>query len=155
MTADKLFSVVSNFANELRELRVQRGSRVNSAGEGQTKRRSLRSAERRQVLQKTNGHCHICGGIIDGRDWEADHVLAHSIGGTHALQNYLPAHSICNNYRWHYAADEFQWILKLGVWLRTQIEKETPIGLLAGKKFCQHEGRRADRRKNPGAASQL
>jgi hypothetical protein len=73
--------------------------------------------------------------------------MARSTGGKHAVENYLAAHSICNNYRWHYDAEEFQWILKLGVWLRTQIEEGKPIGLEAGQKFCEHERRRAGRRK--------
>ena len=56
-------------------------------------------------------------------------------------------HSICNHYRWHYDAEEFQWILKLGVLLRTQIERGTTIGQEVGQKFCDHELRRAGRRK--------
>jgi hypothetical protein len=28
--------------------------------------------------------------------------LAHSTGGKHRVDNYLAAHSVCNNYRWHY-----------------------------------------------------
>jgi len=51
--------------------------------------------------------------------------------------------NVCNNYRWHYDAEEFQWILKLGVWLRTQIERGTTIGQEVGQKFCEHEQRRA------------
>lgn len=71
---------------------------------------------------KTGGPCHICGGLIDGR-WQADHVLAYSGGGGHAADNYLPAHELCSIYRWDYLAEEFQEILKLGVWARTQIER--------------------------------
>jgi hypothetical protein len=41
----------------------------------------------------------------------------------------------------------FQWILKLGVWVRTQIEKETSLGEEVGKKLCEYDGRRAGRRK--------
>jgi hypothetical protein len=63
------------------------------------------------------------------------------------LDNYLPAHKTCNNYRWHYSPEEFQIILKLGVWLRTQIEKETTIGKAAGAAFVAHDLRRAARRK--------
>jgi hypothetical protein len=86
-------------------------------------------------------------GPIKGNDWQADHVLAHAAGGKHSAHNYLAAHAICNNYRWNYDAKEFQWILKLGVWLRTEIEKETPVGLAAGQEFCQHDCRRCKRRK--------
>jgi 5-methylcytosine-specific restriction endonuclease McrA len=113
------------------------------------KRVALTKTQRAEVLRKGGGRCHVCGGLIDGSDWEADHVFAHCTGGTHSLDNYLPAHSICNNYRWFYGTQEFQWILKLGVWLRTQIETERKIGLEAAKYFIAHDRRRARRRKQP------
>jgi len=59
------------------------------------------------VFKKTSGRCHICGGSIDGK-WQADHVFSHSVGGAHTANNYLPAHALCNNYRWDHSADEFQ-----------------------------------------------
>jgi hypothetical protein len=74
-------------------------------------------------------------------------AIAYGGGGGHAADNYLPAHALCNNYRWDYGADEFQQILKLGVWLRTQIERKTPLGLLAAKSFLAHETVREGRRK--------
>lgn len=86
-----------------------------------------------------------------GEKWQADHVLAHSGGGGHSLQNYLPAHAVCNNYRWDYGPQEFQAILKLGVWLRTQIERGTKIGALAGESFVKHERIRVGRRRTPPA----
>jgi hypothetical protein len=113
---------------------------------------ALAQANRIKVLQKTGGRCHICGGAIESGDWQADHVLAHSAGGSRAVENYLPAHSLCNNYRWHYDAEEFQWILKLGVWLRTQIELGRIVGQAAGKKFCDYDRRRAGRRKRTTAS---
>ena len=76
------------------------------------------------IILKTDSRCHICGGEIEGI-WEADHVLSHSKGGSHSIENYLPAHKICNNYRWDYLPEEFQVIMKLGILLRTEIEKET------------------------------
>lgn len=147
MAADKIFPDTSAFACELRQLRAQRRARVNSSRAAHIARSALTRAERAEVLAKTGSRCHICGGAIDGSDWQADHVMAHSTGGIHSVHNYLPAHSICNNYRWHYDTEEFQWILKLGVWLRTQIEKRTPLGQAAAKKFCAHERRRDGRRK--------
>lgn len=146
MQADQIFTDVSAFAVALRELRAQRRRRVISRRSERPRRVVLTKADRSKVLSKTNGRCHICGGAIDGDDWQADHILAHSAGGAHLVENYLPAHSICNNYRWHYDAGEFQWILKLGVWLRTQIDKETTTGKGVGQKFCEHERRRAGRR---------
>ena len=63
------------------------------------------------------------------------------------MDNYLPAHAVCNNYRWFYGAQECQWILKLGVWLRTQIERKTSVGRMAATAFCAHERARASRSK--------
>jgi len=44
--------------------------------------------------------CHICNGQIDpGREpWEADHVIARSIGGG---DNVLPAHKRCHDEKTH------------------------------------------------------
>jgi 5-methylcytosine-specific restriction endonuclease McrA len=115
MTADKHFEDAKLFADKLRELHAERRGRVLALRAARVRRRALTRADRDELLRKTDKRCHICGGIIDGNDWEADHVLAHGSGGAHAIDNYLPAHSLCNNYRWHYDAEEFQWILKLGV----------------------------------------
>jgi hypothetical protein len=114
------------------------------------RRVSLTAAERRQILAKTSGRCHICGGMVEGDAWQADHVMAHSAGGVHRVDNYLPAHSLCNNYRWDYLPEEFQCILKLGVWVRTQIERGTPIGNDVASAFASYEARRFKRRKLGG-----
>jgi 5-methylcytosine-specific restriction endonuclease McrA len=114
--------------------------------EGLMGRQSLSRQERERILAKTARRCHICGGKIDG-PWHADHVFAHSAGGQHAVDNYLPAHSLCNNYRWDYTSKEFQEILKLGVWARTQIIRQTGIGRELGEKYLAYERRRISRRK--------
>jgi len=135
------------FAAELRRLRAARRNGVMASKSNAQRRIALTKAQRAEVLRKAGGRCHICGGLIYGSDWEADHVFAHCSGGSHTLDNYLPAHSICNNYRWYYGTQEFQWILKLGVWLRTKIERQETIGLEAAEHFIAHERRRAKRRK--------
>ena len=154
MFADKTFIDAGAFAAELRRLREIRRNGVAASKSRAKQRVPLTKVQRAEVLRKAGGRCHICGGLIDGSDWEADHVFAHSTGGMHSLDNYLPAHSICNNYRWYYGTEEFQWILKLGVWLRTQIETEKKIGLEAGKHFIAHDRRRAKRRRGQVAALQ-
>jgi len=110
----------------------------------------LTPAERAEILKKTGGKCHICGGEIQGT-WNADHVMAHSTGGNHLADNYLPAHGTCNNYRWDYLAEEFELILKLGVWARTQIEKGTVLGRSIEQQFSKYEVSRIGRRKNATA----
>ena len=126
-------------------LRLEREER--KSANRRPRNQSPSTAERAEILKKTDGNCHICGGTIVG-DWQADHVKAHSGGGEHSLDNYLPAHPICNNYRWDYLEEEFQLILKLGVWARTQIEKNTKVGQEIGAGFAKHEEHRMSRRKH-------
>jgi 5-methylcytosine-specific restriction endonuclease McrA len=147
MPTDQVFADVNLLSEALRQLRANRQRQVIAGRSTRLQRRTLSPADRNQILSKTGSRCHLCGGSIGADEWQADHVLAHSTGGVHSVDNYLPAHSICNNYRWHYDAEEFQWILKLGVWLRTQIENNRPLGRMVGQKFCEHEQRRAGRRK--------
>src|SRR5437879_6152550 len=101
-------------ADSLRErmaaLREARQQRHGIQRAKKRRRQSLRPRDREAVLSKTDGRCHVCGGKII-KDWEADHVLAHAGGGTHSLENYLAAHSLCNGYRWDYDSEEFQWVL--------------------------------------------
>jgi hypothetical protein len=136
------------FATYLRELRLSRRASKKSLRAARTARQALSRQQRQLVLAKTNGRCHICGGVVTD-PWQADHVLAHSGGGVHVVDNYLPAHALCNNYRWDYTADEFQEILKLGVWIRLQIEHRTPLGVAAAERYAAHDTRRAARRKRP------
>jgi hypothetical protein len=110
-------------------------------------RKTLSVSERAEILAKTGGQCHLCGGPIEGNQWEADHVSAHSRGGKSFRDNYLPADSICNGCRWFFQPEEIQWILKLGVWLRKQIEAETKLGMQAAHAFCKHDCKRESRRK--------
>lgn len=131
----------------LRDLRAQRTVRKDAERRQVRRPRPLSTLERQQVYAKTAGNCHICGGIVDKR-WQADHVLARSGGGSAEADNYLAAHRLCNNYRWDYLSEEFQIILKLGVWVRTQIEKQTVLGEQVASGFMAHEKGRRKRRKN-------
>ena len=134
----------AQFAQHLRRLRAKRKRAVAKSRERGAKRSSLTPSQRQRILAKTAGRCHICGGKIVGK-WQADHVLAHSAGGVHAEDNYLPAHPFCNNYRWHYTAEEFQLILKLGVMVRTMIELGKSPGLEIAEIFVRKERQRAMR----------
>src|SRR5687768_7602688 len=141
---------VDRYAAILAKYRARRRSaREEAELAGLVRRRALSLKQRQEILAKTASRCHICGGLIKKNDpWQADHVLAHSVGGVHSTENYLPAHSLCNHCRWDYSSEEFQEILKLGVWVRTQIEKLTPIGRAAGERYLTYARSRFDRRKS-------
>jgi 5-methylcytosine-specific restriction endonuclease McrA len=104
-------------------------------------------------LNKTGKRCHICGGKIKKNEkWQADHVFPHIHGGKHSHENYLPSHSLCNRGRWHYSAEEFQWIIKLGAWTRTLIENNQ-LDVTLIEKFIKKEQRKISRQKgNSGKA---
>ena len=144
MEATRLFKNATQFAAHLAVLRHKRRElEIRSRGR---KRQSLTPSERQTIMNKTGRRCHICGGEI-GRDWTADHVFAHARGGSQGIDNYLPAHPICNQYRWFFGPEEFQWILKLGVWFRTQIQRKKTGALTLADGFLLHEKRRNRRRK--------
>jgi hypothetical protein len=104
------------------------------------RRLSLTAKQRTDVLAKTDARCHLCGGEIEpGRAFAADHVLPHAARGEHKLPNYLAAHRLCNGCRWFYSPEEFQWIMRMGVWARKQIEDEKPLGVKMGPVFLDHE----------------
>ena len=65
------------------------------------KRSVLSSQKRKLVFEKTDGHCYICGVELELTNFQADHVRAHSAGGAHTANNYLPSCFTCNNYCWH------------------------------------------------------
>jgi 5-methylcytosine-specific restriction endonuclease McrA len=133
-------------SEKLLSLKNQREIIKEKNKKNKVERQILTSAERREILKKTDGRCHICGGLITGK-WDADHVMAHSGGGTHKIDNYLPAHSLCNNYRWDYLDEEFQLIMKIGIWSKKQIEDKTNLGLKLAEGFIKYEQSRLKRRK--------
>ncbi len=109
----------------------------------------LSKSDKRLIYKKTDGKCHICGISLSIDKFEADHIKAHSQEGNNSVENFLPACKTCNNYRWHYLPLEIQWIFKIGVWARTEIEKNTTTGSLISKQFAIHETKREKRRIKP------
>ena len=144
-----LSSQATKLRERLRALRQSRRDRQATARLSPRRRQVLKRADRETVMQKTAGRCHICGGQVTTSDWQADHVLAHSGGGHHSIENYLPAHSLCNNYRWDYDAEEFQFVLKIGVWARREMERPTPLGDTMLSRFAGYERNRESRRRRP------
>jgi hypothetical protein len=99
------------------------------------------------VFKKIGGRCHLCSGKLDRRDFAADHALHHKRGGKSNLENFLPAHALCNGSRWFYSDEEFKWILRMGVWARKQMEDETRIGKCMLPLFLRKEKAKEKHRK--------
>ena len=107
---------------------------------------SLTLKQRLEILKKTNAKCHVCGIHLSKNNFQADHVVSHISGGSNKIDNFLPSCFICNNYRWHYLPEELQLILKLGVWVRTKIEKDNRLGKEVAVGFVKHENRKRKRK---------
>lgn len=118
---------------------------------GKANRRALNREEREQIWQKTDGRCHICGGDVSVERFEADHVKNHTSGGSSYVENFLPSCRTCNGHRWHYSAEELQWILKIGIWAKTQMANETRVGKTLLADFIKFETVRERRRKSQRA----
>ncbi|MBL0238091.1 MAG: HNH endonuclease [Saprospiraceae bacterium] len=135
---------------ELFRIELTKLHALRTTGNLKVKRLARISKEDRKVIHaKTGGKCHVCGQHLEVEKFEADHVKSHSSGGASLTDNFLPACKTCNNYRWHYLADELQWILKLGVWAKTEIEKGSSIGFKMAETFVSREKKREGRRKTP------
>jgi hypothetical protein len=81
-------------------------------------RRQLKECEKRAVIDKTDGCCHICGSAIDTRratNSVFDHVVPLDLGGKDETTNMLLACRRCNGLRWHHHPETIRRILFLGV----------------------------------------
>jgi len=139
-----------HLAKRLVNLRNARRRRHAASRAAPVRRRAPRAKDRAVILRKTAGRCHICGEKV-GPKWHADHTMAHSHGGKHSTENYLPAHRLCNNYRWDYSSEEFQWVMKIGIWARKQMESEPRRGSEMLQAFYEYETRRSRRNRGRDA----
>jgi len=110
-------------------------------------RAALTPTERKKVLEKTAGACHVCGGRA-GRSWQADHVTPHRLGGKHSLKNYLPVCRTCNTLRRSHSPKVQQLIIRLGTYGRNEIRQGTPVGeqllrILLGRQNVNRARRKA------------
>ena len=90
-------------------------------------RGSLSAAARSSIFRKTGGTCHVCGGRV-GKRWQADHVVPHRLGGRADLENYLPICKECNRLRWFHTPEVIRLIMRLGVYAKLEIRRETDLG---------------------------
>ena len=145
MSKYRIPTTSEQLSERLKELHdEQRQRRKETRG---SERKALTQKERAQVLQKTDARCHLCGEPISKTSsWSADHVLPHSSGGRHAVDNFLAACGVCNRYKLDSPPERFQLILKMGVWSLGQIETKTKLGHQMAAKFLAKETQRHDRK---------
>jgi hypothetical protein len=57
----------------------------------------------------------------------ADHVASFASGAGSRPTNYLPAHRECNGFKWYYSPRELRWMLRMGIWARSRMERESRL----------------------------
>lgn len=75
---------------------------------GSATRIKLSKAERRQIFEKTHGHCAYCGQEISFEEMQVDHVEPLRKGGADAKENMLPACRSCNHYKSTLSVEQFR-----------------------------------------------
>lgn len=145
MREDRVHRDGAEYAKYLLHLRSLRRRHRDSARSSVKRRLRLSGERREQIKSKTGGRCHLCGEVLRDK-WDVDHLNAHSRGGSAAADNCLPACKTCNNYRWDYTSEEMRELMKLGVWVRRQIEDRSGLGVEVADKFVRHEQSRMRRR---------
>lgn len=56
---------------------------------------------RRDIYERDEATCGICGGHVEWEDFHMDHVVPLSKGGTHTVDNVQCAHSRCNQRKYN------------------------------------------------------
>ena len=70
-----------------------------------------RRDKREQVFKKYHGRCAYTGTVLQ-EDWQMDHLVPKSRGGTHHIDNLVPCQKIVNHYKRSLSVDEFRiWYL--------------------------------------------
>lgn len=66
------------------------------------------TSKKEDVLAKTGGKCAYCGCDLSLRSMTIDHIQPQSQGGTHELENLLPACKTCNTYKGGRTVEEYK-----------------------------------------------
>ena len=75
--------------------------------EAVSKRKKFNKSERKEIYNKTNGHCALCGKHISLENMTIDHIVPVSKGGTNEMSNLQPTCLVCNRIKQDILPQEF------------------------------------------------
>ncbi len=147
-----------NLQRKLRKLHEQRTKKRLAKKGKKSGQRNVSGGERLSIFKKTAYKCHVCGTKQRKENLAIDHVRPHSHGGKTADNNLLAICVQCNRLRWAYLPEELRWVMDLGVWARSEIEKartadeiangKNPnLGNRMAERFVKHRNAKAARRE--------
>lgn len=88
------------------------------------KRKKFSVEERKKIYRKTNGHCYICGEVVDFDSFEIEHRIPLKKGGSNNFDNLFPSCHCCNT-------------MKNSIYPQELLEKVTQIFMFQLKKKYQ------------------
>ena len=113
------------------------------------KRLAIPKAWRIEILEKTNGRCHVCAtDVREATNWSADHVFPLGRGGEHSVGNLVPVCPPCNRARWMRSPETIRRILVLGTFAHIQCREGTELGKQIAAALQAHELGLASRRRS-------
>jgi 5-methylcytosine-specific restriction endonuclease McrA len=78
------------------------------------KRKNFSSRQRLKIYRKTEGHCYLCGDLVDFDSFEIEHKVPISKGGTNDLSNLFCSCHCCNTIKHDiYPEDFMEKIIKI------------------------------------------
>lgn len=90
-----------------------------------------RRVSRREVAEKTDGNCHMCGDALNS-SWHIGHVKPYRLRGHCTVKNCLPICVECNRLRWVFAPSVLRFMLLFGRYAKQEIRgkngKPTDLG---------------------------
>ncbi|MCE1190351.1 MAG: HNH endonuclease [Ignavibacteria bacterium] len=115
--------------------------------EKKTKRISFDTNTRRNVYEKINGHCHLCGIPLDAiQKMQIDHVRALRSGGSNQLSNLLPICKICNRSKWSYSPNTIYSVFYYGAAAFQLALKDNVFAINLNRLVEENEERNKSRR---------
>jgi len=126
------------FSAELRRLHNIRNER------GKKKSPHFKKSEKLKIFNKTNGICHICGCNLNVEKFS----ITIPFEKESTVENCLPACKDCKRIYENYLPYEIKWMLKIGLWAKTQVEYETDIGKEIATEIVEIEKDRERKKKD-------
>ena len=99
--------------------------------------------EKTKIFELTNGICHMCGINLSIDNFS----ITTSINANSEVKK-MPACLTCKKNYDKYLPDEIRWAMKIGLWIKTQIEFETDLGKEIALRIIEEEKYRESKRKN-------
>ena len=101
-----------------------------------TKRKVFTQEERAEIYRKTKGYCYLCGDFVDYNNFEVEHKIPLSKGGTNEIDNLFCSCHVCNSIKQDiYPEDFMERITKIFLYQMDQKHGKKMVWKMMSKKI--------------------